>query len=164
MKKLFLAIIITAGFSGVTYSQVAATSTPATPAVSASKAAIAFVEKDNKYEFGSIPQGTPVTHVFTFKNAGKEPLVLSSVQASCGCTTPEWPKEPVLPGASASIKVTYNAANPGDFTKTVTVVSNAASSPTILTIHGDVKTAAANTSAAPTTAPAKAQAAAPKKN
>ena len=163
MKKLFLAIVLTAGFAGVSFSQLAATSTPAAAAPSASKAAIAFAEKDNKYEFGSIPQGTPATHVFNFKNTGTSPLILSSVQASCGCTTPEWPKEAVAPGASAKINVTYNAANPGEFTKTITVVSNAGATPTtILTIHGDVKpAAAANTAAAPA---AKPQVAAPKKN
>lgn len=163
MKKLFLAIVLTAGFAGASFSQTAATSTPAAATPSASKAAIAFAEKDNKYEFGSIPQGTPVTHVFSFKNTGTSPLILSSVQASCGCTTPEWPKDAIAPGATAKINVTYNAANPGEFTKTITVVSNAVSTPTtILTIHGDVKTAAANTAATP--AAPKAQAAAPKKN
>lgn len=156
MKKLFLAIIITAGFTGAAYSQATA-QTAATPAT-ASKAAITFTA--DQFDFGTVPQGTPVTHVFSFKNTGKEPLILTSVTASCGCTTPEWPKEPVAPGAAATIKATYNAANPGTFTKTVTVMSNAATPQTILTIKGEVKPAATATNQA--TAP-KATAA-PKKN
>ena len=160
MKKLFLAIVITAGFTGATYAQIAATSAPAQATTTASKAAITFTA--DAFDFGTVPQNIPVTHVFSFKNTGKEPLILSSVTASCGCTTPEWPKEPVLPGATATIKATYNAANPGIFSKAITVVSNAATPQTVLTIKGDVKPAVAP-AAAPTAAP-KAQAAVPKKN
>lgn len=160
MKKLFLAIIITAGFTGAAFAQTAATTTPAQATSSASKAVISFPA--DAFDFGTVPQNIPVTHVFSFKNTGKEPLVLSSVTASCGCTTPEWPKEPVAPGATATIKATYNAANPGVFTKTITVVSNAVAPTTVLTIKGEVKPAAAP--AAANTAPAKAQSAVPKKN
>jgi len=162
MKKLFFAIAITAGLSSAAFAQTSvATPASAPAAVSASKAVISYAV--DKHEFGTVPQGTPVSYVFSFKNTGKEPLVLSSVTASCGCTTPEWPKEPVAPGASGSIKVTYNAANPGDFTKTVTVVSNAAAPTTVLTIHGEVKPAAAAANTA-TPAPAPKTAAAPKKS
>lgn len=157
MKKLLLAIVITAGFTGAAYAQAIAPTTQAP----ASKAAITFTA--DAFDFGTVPQGTPVTHVFSFKNTGKEPLVLSAVNASCGCTTPEWPKEPVAPGATATIKATYNAANPGTFTKTITVVSNAANPQTVLTIKGEVKPAAAP-AVAPAAAAPKAQIAAPKKN
>ena len=74
----------------------AKSSTPAAKATSSSAPAVAainFKEKDNVHDFGTVPQGTPVTYVFNFENTGKAPLVLSSVTASCGCTTPEWPKE-----------------------------------------------------------------------
>lgn len=101
------------------------------------------------YDFGTIPQGTPVNHVFTFKNTGKEPLVITSVTASCGCTTPEWPKEPVKPGGTASIKAIYNAAAMGPFTKTITVVSNANPNQKVLVIKGEVKAQNATTAAAP---------------
>jgi hypothetical protein len=126
-------------------------------AVSAKAPVISFPA--DKYEFGAVPQGTPVTHVFSFKNTGAVPLVLTSVSASCGCTTPEWPREPIAPNATAKITVTYNAATAGEFTKTVTVVSNASVPQTILTIHGDVKPAAtANQATAPV------QSATPKKS
>jgi hypothetical protein len=80
--------------------------------------------KENSYSFGKIPQGRPVIHVFTIQNTGKEPLLLENVQASCGCTTPEWSREPIAPGADATIKVGYNAYADGHFNKTVTIIYN----------------------------------------
>jgi hypothetical protein len=80
--------------------------------------------KDNSYSFGKIPQGRPVNHVFTIQNVGSEPLLLENVQASCGCTTPEWSREPIAPGAEAIIKVGYNAYAEGHFNKTVTIIYN----------------------------------------
>ena len=59
--------------------------------------------KEPSFDFGRIPQGKPVTHVFVIQNTGKEPLALENVQASCGCTTPEWNKEAIAPGATAEI-------------------------------------------------------------
>lgn len=129
------------------------------PASGTSKAVLTFTA--DTYDFGSIPQGTPVNHVFSFKNTGTEPLVITSVTASCGCTTPEWPKEPVRPGATASIKAIYNAAAMGPFTKTITVVSNANPNQKVLIIKGEVKTTPA-TAATKATTPV--QQAAPKKN
>lgn len=83
------------------------------------EASLSFKEKE--FDFGKIPQGKPVTHVFEFVNTGKVPFVLNNVQASCGCTTPEWNKDTVAIGAAAMIKVGYNAANEGPFTKSVTI-------------------------------------------
>lgn len=76
------------------------------------------------YEFGSIPQGTPVDAEFVFTNTGKEPLILQKVTASCGCTTPYYTQKPVAPGEKGMIKATYNAAAAGPFTKPVTVIYN----------------------------------------
>lgn len=80
--------------------------------------------KESSYSFGKIPQGRPVIHVFTIQNVGTEPLLLENVQASCGCTTPEWSREPIAPGAEAPIKVGYNAYAEGHFNKTVTILYN----------------------------------------
>ena len=80
--------------------------------------------KEGGYDFGKILQGRPVTHIFEITNSGTEPLRLENVQASCGCTTPEWSGEPVKPGGSASIKVGYNAASEGSFQKSVTIFYN----------------------------------------
>lgn len=77
--------------------------------------------KQVSFDFGKIPQGRPVTHVFEITNTGKEALRLDNVQASCGCTTPEWSREPIQPGTNAMIKVGYNAAAEGNFQKTITI-------------------------------------------
>ena len=94
--------------------------------------------KETKHSFGKIPQGKPVTTEFSFKNTSDKPVVIESAVAGCGCTKPEYPETPVLKGKSAVIKVTYNAANPGNFTKTVTVKIADVAEPIVLTIDGEV--------------------------
>jgi len=76
------------------------------------------------FDFGTIPQGKPVFHYFDIINTGKAPLKLDNVQASCGCTTPEWSKEAIGANSTAKIKVGYNAANEGSFEKYITVTYN----------------------------------------
>jgi len=80
--------------------------------------------KETVFDFGTIPQGKPVYHFFEVTNTGKTPMVLSNVQTSCGCTTPEWSKEPIAPGATAKVRVGYNAAAEGHFEKTITITYN----------------------------------------
>jgi hypothetical protein len=168
MKKILFGLTLVAAVSVTNVNaQGQGVATGAAPATAVSvKAAPAPVISfpADKHEFGAVPQGTPVTHEFSFKNTGAVPLVLSNVSTECGCTTPEWPKEPIAPNATAKIKVIYNAANLGDFTKRVTVMSNASVPQIILTIHGEVKpVATANQATAPkTTTPV--QSAAPKKS
>jgi hypothetical protein len=110
----------------------------ATPAVANPNAAkISF--KEESYFFGEIPEGPQVTHEFKFTNTGKEPLILNNVRASCGCTTPSWPKEPVLPGKEGTILVTYNTqGRPGVFSKTITISSNATEPNRVIDIKGEV--------------------------
>ena len=99
-------------------------------------------ETDN-HDFGNVPEGTMATYEFKFKNTGTQPVVIANVQASCGCTTPDWTKAPVLPGKSGIIKAMYSSAGrPGVFTKTVTVTSNAAEGSKVLSIKGVVLTKA----------------------
>jgi hypothetical protein len=93
--------------------------------------------RESEFDFGKIPQGKPVTHVFQFTNTGDKPFALDNVQASCGCTTPEWNKETIAPGATASIKVGYNAATEGPFNKTVSITYNGTQTKQII-IKGDV--------------------------
>ena len=93
-----------------------------------------------EHNFNTIPEGPAVSFDFDFKNIGKEPIVLTTVQASCGCTTPNWSKEPILPKASSKITATYNTqGRPGPFTKTITVNSNVGTK--ILKITGIVEKA-----------------------
>lgn len=93
-----------------------------------------------QHDFGKINEADGrVTTIFEFKNEGMAPLVLSNVRASCGCTTPKWPREPIEPGQVGQITVTYNPnGRPGRFQKTITVTSNAAEATIRLYIKGEV--------------------------
>jgi len=90
------------------------------------------------HDFGDLLQNSPGTASFVLSNDGNEPLLISSATASCGCTNLSWSKDPVLPGKSITISVTYNAAAVGTFLKTVTVKTNAGEQPVILQIKGKV--------------------------
>lgn len=96
-----------------------------------------FTLTESEFDFGKIPQGKPVTHIFEFTNTGSTPFALDNVQASCGCTTPEWNKDTIAPGAGSNIKVGYNAATEGPFTKTVSITYNGSQMKQII-IKGDV--------------------------
>jgi hypothetical protein len=90
------------------------------------------------HEFEDLTQGNPGTATFTLTNDGKEPLIITSAKASCGCTNLNYGKDPILPGKSTSISATYNAAAAGPFVKTITVVTNASDQPVVLQIKGKV--------------------------
>lgn len=84
-----------------------------------------MVFEELEYNFGTIKQGESVTHIFKFKNAGKQPLIIDKAIGSCGCTVPVYPLEPVRPNGSDEIKVTFNSANKsGPQDKTVTINYN----------------------------------------
>ncbi len=97
-----------------------------------------FQWTETDYDFGKIKQGEPVTVEYQFKNTGSAPLIVSKATGSCGCTGVEYPKEPVLPNQSGTIKATFNAASMGPFTKSVTVESNADTGLTVLHFTGEV--------------------------
>ena len=116
-----------------------------------------LVAKELEFDFGKIPQGKPVTHVFTVTNSSKAPYKLDNVQASCGCTTPEWEREKVIaPGESVDIKVGFNAGAVAPFTKPVTITYNGTQTK-VLNIKGEVYATPA------TSAPANVEAAEIKK-
>ena len=104
----------------------------------AQKPVISFDEKS--FDFGKVKEEDgKITHVFDFVNKGNAPLVINRAQAQCGCTTPVWTTYPIEPGKKGTITVTYNPqGRPGNFTKTITVYSNAAEEQFILTIRGEV--------------------------
>lgn len=93
-----------------------------------------------EHDFGKISEEKgPVTYEFKFTNTGGSPIIISNVKASCGCTTPEWTKDPVLPGKTGFVKATYDPKNrPGIFNKSITVSSNAENATVVLIIKGDV--------------------------
>lgn len=91
------------------------------------------------HDFGNLKEGTEAEKVFYFTNQGNAPIVVQEVKASCGCTTPEWTREPVLPTQKGMIKAVYHSAGrPGNFYKTITVISNATEPTLQLTIKGNV--------------------------
>ena len=94
--------------------------------------------KTIKHSFGKIKQNKPVTYTFELKNKGSRPLIIEQATAQCGCTTPEYSKKPILKNKTIPLKVTFNAATPGPFTKTVMVKFLLIQEPTILTIEGEV--------------------------
>ena len=97
-----------------------------------------FKFNEEKHDFGKIPQGTPVTTVFEFTNTGKEPLILTDVRPTCGCTIADFTKTPVKNGEKGTIKITYNAAVAAPFNKPIIVTSNASIPQKTLNIVGEV--------------------------
>jgi hypothetical protein len=91
------------------------------------------------HDFGEIAQGKPVHVEFSFTNSGDEPLLIADVVPSCGCTASDYSKEPIAPGKSSTIKITYNAASAGSFAKTITVNFQDAGLKKVLNIKGTVK-------------------------
>lgn len=111
---------------------------------------------ENEFDFGTITDGEKVRHSFKFKNTGKEPLVISNAKGSCGCTVPQWPKEPIAPGKSGEIEVEFNSkGKKGNQTKNVTITANTDPANTILKIKAQVE--ADPNAPAPDNAAAKAQ-------
>lgn len=104
--------------------------------IAQNKAPLEF--KEVKHSFGKIKQNVPATYTFAFKNTSNTPVVIETAVAECGCTTPDYPKGVIPKGGSDKIKVTYNAAAIGSFTKRVTVRVAKVSEPIILTIDGEV--------------------------
>jgi archaellum component FlaG (FlaF/FlaG flagellin family) len=134
MKKFIITAV--AAISGVF-----ATNAQTVPAVENKNQAEITFEKET-HDFALVTQNNPATYTFTFKNTGKEPLIITNASASCGCTTPEWTKEPIMPGKKGFVKATYNAASLGVFNKAINVSSNAKNAQVTLYIKGDVKTGA----------------------
>lgn len=94
---------------------------------------------ETEHEFADIKEGELAKHEFVFKNTGTEPLYVRDAKASCGCTTPEWTKDTIAPGAEGKILVQFNSdGRPGNFTKTVTVMANTDPEATVITIKGFV--------------------------
>lgn len=99
------------------------------------------------HDYGTIKVGANGDCVFEFKNTGTEPLIISKAKGSCGCTVPDWPKEPIMPGKTGSIKVTYDTKRVGPINKSVTIESNASNAPVkIVRIKGNVEAAEATQS------------------
>ncbi len=122
MKKLLLlAVLFTAGISAM-----------------AQKADEFIKINSEKYDFGKIKQGVPVTTFFTITNTTDKPVVIENAWAGCGCTTPEYSKEPIAPGGTSKLKVGYNAAAMGHFDKAVNIKLAGVNEPKVIMITGEV--------------------------
>jgi hypothetical protein len=114
------------------------TASASTPQTTLKADDMAFFE--TSHDFGTVQEGPDATCEFTFKNNGKEPIIIQKAQPSCGCTVPSFSGAPVAPGATGTINVAYHTkGKPMPFTKTISVVSNAGTK--VLTIKGNVEKA-----------------------
>ena len=133
MKNLLIAVAVVFATSSVAFAQTAKTTGPA------------MTFKEETYNYGTVKAGTKVEHIFEFTNTGTEPLIISNAQGSCGCTVPEYPKQPIKKGEKASIKVSFDSTGRvGMQEKTVTISSNATGGPKVLYIKGTVEQAPVN--------------------
>ncbi len=115
MKNLFLSLVMLVFAASTSMAQEAAALTGG-PQIS--------VDKD-VHDYGTIKQGANGTCEFTITNTGSEPLIISRAKGSCGCTVPDWPKEPIMPGTTAIMSVKYDTKRVGPINKSVTITSNA---------------------------------------
>lgn len=136
MRKLFF-MMLTIVLSSAMVAQAPATT--ANPPTTAVNGPVITFEK-LLHDFGKIKeQDGTVTYSFKFTNTGNAPLVINRVHASCGCTTPTWTREPIMPGKTGTITAAYNPLNrPNAFLKTISVFTNADTKATVLSIKGDV--------------------------
>jgi hypothetical protein len=124
----------------ITSSTVAQPAQPQEPDVKPDGPLPKFDFAQESHDFGEIKEGDIVNKVFTFRNTGDVPLIISSANASCGCTVPQWPKEPIPVGGSGEIKVQFNSrGKPGIQNKTVTITANTYPTTTRLRIKANVK-------------------------
>ena len=95
--------------------------------------------KESSHNFGEVAKGTPVSHTFKFVNEGSEDLLIEKVKPACGCTSEDYSKEAIAPGESGYVTLTYNAAKPGVFNKSASVMSNSKDAPMlVLSFKGEV--------------------------
>jgi len=125
MRKIMLLFTVIAGFTALT-------------AMKTKDAQPEFKFEAETYDFGKIPQGKPVSHEFKFTNIGDQPLIITNVESTCGCTVPKYTSTPIKKGETGVITVTYNAAQVSTFSKAVTIKSNAKTPVKVLYIKGEV--------------------------
>jgi hypothetical protein len=135
MKNILFTLLITGiafganaqtkGAKPVARKPVTETQKPAPKVAISSKDSVGNVKfKETTHDFGKIPQGIPVTYTFKFVNNNPSAVTVTEANASCGCTTPNWSKEPIASGGTGMITVSYNASSVGFFNKSVTVTTN----------------------------------------
>lgn len=139
MKKQLLLFLTIVSIANVSAFVIAQENEPQEKQIISSKAILTL--KEETHDFGTIPEGPDAVCEFEVRNTGTEPLIINSVTAGCGCTVPTYSKEPVLPGNSILIKVTYHTnGRPGAFTKSINISSNSSTGESkIIYIKGTVQ-------------------------
>ena len=141
MRKIFLLAMLTV--LGVTTSNAQETKKAKVPADAKTAApkveGAGMVFETETIDYGTIEHNAEGTRKFVFTNNGNKPLIITNTQGSCGCTVPEWPKDPIAPGAKGVIRVKYDTNRPGPINKNVTITSNAINEPNkVIRIKGEV--------------------------
>lgn len=151
MKRLLVLLVLMTGVAAFSYAQSTSkvaekqemkTNTVTTkdmPGVKTPVKGPKMVLEQETIDYGTIEQGSDPYRMFTFVNQGTEPLIISNARGSCGCTVPTYPKEPIMPGETAEIKVRYDTNRVGPFTKRVTLTTNEGENTRVLTIKGVVE-------------------------
>lgn len=140
ITRSFLALAMAASMFACNQADKSGGEATETAAATAGKHPVLTLKEETTYDFGKAKEGDIVEKSFAFKNTGESPLIISNITASCGCTTPEWPKEPIAPGAESNIMVRFNTTGkPGQQNKTVTITANTEPSVTELHIKGVVE-------------------------
>ncbi|MCC9165573.1 DUF1573 domain-containing protein [Pontibacter harenae] len=139
MKKIVLSFAFAALVAGGAMAQQQPKKQTTAPQEQA-KNGPAITFEETEHNFGDITQGDVVEHTFTFKNTGTQPLVIERVDVTCGCTTPSWTKEPVMPGKTGTVVAKFNSAGKlGQQKKAITVHSNAAAGAAYVFIVTNIK-------------------------
>jgi hypothetical protein len=143
MKKLFLLpVFFVAALSVANAQTVTTAGAPSTSVMQRENGPIMTFEQLD-HNFGTIKQGEVVTHEFKFTNTGKEPLIINNAAGSCGCTVPEWPKEPIRPGGTGVIKVTFNSAGKANVQDKQVTITYDTDKTVVLHMKGTVEVPAA---------------------
>jgi len=146
MKKIFTLLLMVAMISSISFAQ------EATSSEAPAKGPVMTFETMT-VDYGTIEQSSDPLRSFLFTNTGNEPLQITHAKGSCGCTVPEYPKEPIMPGEQAKINVRYDTKRVGKFVKSVTLTTNTTSGKEKLTIKGEVLKKAVEPNGLPVEAP-----------
>jgi hypothetical protein len=151
MKKIILTLTAAMFTFFAVNAQTTTTPTTTTPTQQDDPNAAVITFNNLVHDYGTLQKGADGNCAFTFTNTGKEPLVLSNVTTSCGCTIPSWTKEPIMPGQTGAIKVNYTKTSiVGTISKQITVMSNAKNGTIVLSIKGSVVDTPTGTPVQPT--------------
>ncbi len=149
MKRLFSLSVLFAFFALTAFAQNSGSAADAPATQDGPVATFETIEMD----YGVIERGSDPLRIFKFTNTGNEPLEITHAKGSCGCTVPEWPKQPIFPGESGEIKVKYDTKRIGKFMKRVTLTTNEDTKARVLTIKGEVLKDAPQDDGVPASAP-----------